>query len=63
MNGRQLSDEARHRRPNLKVVLTTGYTEDTIIHSGRLERGVSLIMKPFSSADLTKKIQEALDDR
>ncbi len=63
MNGRQLSDEARHRRPELKVVLTTGYTEDTIIHSGRLERGVSLIVKPFSFADLTKKIREALDDR
>jgi PAS domain S-box-containing protein len=63
MNGRQLSDEARHRRPNLKVVLTTGYTEDTVINSRRLERGVSLIMKPFSFSDLTKKIREALDDR
>ena len=61
MSGRQLSDEARHRRPELKVVLTTGYTEDTVIHAGRLERGVSLIMKPFSFADLTKKIREALD--
>jgi PAS domain S-box-containing protein len=63
MNGRQLSDEVRHRRPNLKVVLTTGYTEDTVINSRRLERGVSLIMKPFSFSDLTKKIREALDDR
>jgi PAS domain S-box-containing protein len=61
MNGRQLSDEARHRRPELKVVLTTGYTEDTIIHAGRLERGVSLILKPFGFADLTKKIREAFD--
>ena len=61
MNGRQLSDEARQRRPELKVVLTTGYTGDTVIHTGRLERGVSLMAKPFSFVDLTKKVREALD--
>jgi nitrogen-specific signal transduction histidine kinase len=61
MNGRQLSDEARQRRSELKVVLTTGYTGDTVIHTGRLERGVSLMVKPFSFADLTRKVREALD--
>jgi PAS domain S-box-containing protein len=61
MNGRQLSDEARQRRPGLKVVLTTGYTGDTVIHAGRLERGVSLMLKPFSFAELAKKVREALD--
>jgi CheY-like chemotaxis protein len=61
MNGRQLSDEARQRRPELKVVLTTGYTGDTVIHTGRLEKGVSLMVKPFSFADLTRKVREALD--
>jgi CheY-like chemotaxis protein len=55
MNGRQLSDEARQRRHGLKVLLTTGYAKDTIVHAGRLERGVALISKPFSFADLTKK--------
>ena len=55
MNGRQLSDEARQRRPELKVLLTTGYTGDSVIHMGRLETGVSLMVKPFSFADLTKK--------
>ena len=61
MNGRQLSDEARQRRPGLKVVLTTGYTGDSVIHAGRLERGVSLMLKPFSFAELAKKVREALD--
>ena len=65
MNGRQLSDEARQRRSELKVVLTTGYTGDTVIHTGglesRLERGVSMMVKPFSFADLTRKVREALD--
>ena len=61
MNGRQLSDEARQRRPELRVVLTTGYTGDTVLHTGRLERGVSLMVKPFSFADLTRTVREALD--
>ena len=42
-------------------MLTTGYTGDTVIHAGRLERGVSLMLKPFSFADLAKKVREALD--
>ena len=61
MNGRQLRDEARRRRPGLKVLLTTGYIRDAAIHSGRLEPGVALINKPFSFADLTKRVREALD--
>src|SRR6185437_2782283 len=61
MNGRQLSDEARERRRELKVLLTTGYSRDTVLHSGRLEPGVALINKPFSFADLTKKVRETLD--
>ena len=61
MSGRQLSDEARQRRPELRVLLTTGYARDSIIHAGRLEPGVTLITKPFNFADLTKKVREALD--
>jgi PAS domain S-box-containing protein len=61
MSGRQLSDEVRHRRADLKVLLTTGYARDTIVQAGRLEPGVALIGKPFNFADLTKKVREVLD--
>jgi len=61
MNGRQLSDEARRRRSGLKVLLATGYAGDAIIHAGRLEPGVSLMSKPFTFADLTKRVLSALD--
>jgi CheY-like chemotaxis protein len=61
MNGRQLSDEARQRRPGLKVLLTTGYTRDTTIRAGRLERNVALLVKPFTFSDLTTKVREVLD--
>jgi CheY-like chemotaxis protein len=61
MNGRQLSDEARRRRSGLKVLFTTGYAGDAIIRAGRLEAGISLMNKPFTFADLTKRVRDALD--
>ena len=45
MNGRQLSDAARRRRPSLRVLFTSGYTENTVIHYGRLDAGVLLLAK------------------
>ena len=48
MNGRQLADEAPRRRPGLKVLYTTGYAQNAIVHDGGLDPGVQLITKPFS---------------
>jgi signal transduction histidine kinase/ActR/RegA family two-component response regulator len=56
-NGRVLADEARRRRPDLRVLFTTGYTRDAIVHDGKLEGGLELLPKPFSSADLGRRIQ------
>lgn len=61
MNGRQLADEAIHRRPDLKVLFTTGYTRNAIVHNGRLDPGVELIGKPFTYNDLARKIRQVLD--
>jgi signal transduction histidine kinase/ActR/RegA family two-component response regulator len=55
-NGRMLADEARRRRPDLRVLFTTGYTRDAIVRDGRLEEGVELLTKPFSSTDLGRRI-------
>ena len=52
MNGRQLADEARSRRRDLKVLFTTGYARNAIVHDGRLDPGVELITKPFTQARL-----------
>jgi PAS domain S-box-containing protein len=60
INGRQLADEAHRRRPDLKVLFTTGYARNAIVHHGRLDRGVDLLMKPFSQADMAGKIRRAL---
>ncbi len=61
MNGRQLADEVRKRRPGTKVLYTSGYTEDAIFHDGRLDSGVTLLAKPYRKSDLARKIRELLD--
>ena len=57
MNGRQLADVARQRRPDLKVLFVTGYAESAAVGSGRMERGVQLMTKPFAVAALAAKVQ------
>ena len=60
MNGRQLATEALKRRPGLKVLYTSGYTENAIVHHGRLDAGVLLLPKPYLSSDLARMIRTAL---
>jgi signal transduction histidine kinase/ActR/RegA family two-component response regulator len=62
INGRQLADEAARRRPGLKVLFTTGYTRNAIVHHGRLDPGVHLISKPFSFEELGAKVRAVLDE-
>jgi PAS domain S-box-containing protein len=61
MNGRQLADEARKRRPELKVLFTTGYARNAIVHEGRLDVGVEVITKPFSQSALSAKLRDIID--
>jgi CheY-like chemotaxis protein len=61
INGRELADEARRRRPGLKVLYTTGYARNAIVHHGRLDPGVQMIPKPFTYAALAAKIRDILD--
>jgi signal transduction histidine kinase len=60
MNGRQLATEAQKRRPGLNVLFTSGYTENAIVHHGRLDAGVLLLPKPYLSSDLARMIRTAL---
>ena len=61
LNGRQLADQALEFRPDLKVLFTTGYTRNAIVHNGRLDDGVSLITKPFTFDALASKVRKMLD--
>ena len=59
-DGRQLADEVMRRRPGLKVLFTTGYTRNAIVH-GQLDAGVQMIGKPFSFRELGAMVRELLD--
>ena len=61
MNGARLAEEARRRRPGLKVLYTTGYSRNAVVHNGVLDPGVHIIMKPFSLEVLARKVREVLD--
>jgi CheY-like chemotaxis protein len=62
MDGRRLADRARIKRPDLKVLFTTGYTRDAIVHNGVLDSGTHLLPKPFSIDDLAAKVRSMLDE-
>jgi len=61
INGRQLVDAAHIIRPGLKVLYTTGYTRNAIVHNGVLDAGVELIGKPFTIDELAARVRELLD--
>ena len=63
MNGRQLANAARNLNSKLKVLFTTGYARNAIVHEGRLDPGVQLITKPFTYAGLSEKVRDLLDAR
>jgi PAS domain S-box-containing protein len=62
MNGRQLAEEARTLHPRIKVLYTSGYTADAIVHDGRLDPGVNLISKPYRQQDLAFKLRRVLSE-
>ena len=60
MNGRELAEEAQRRRPSLKILHTSGYSHEAIIHDGHLDTGVLLLAKPYQKSDLARMIRSAL---
>ena len=58
MNGRKLADEALKRRPDLRVVYTTGFTRNAVVHNGVLAAGVNFLPKPFTLQQLGDKLRE-----
>ncbi len=60
ISGPSLALELRRRQPGLRVLYTSGYTEDTILHQGKLDEGVMLLNKPYRRDELARKIRAAL---
>lgn len=61
MSGRDLAKAAQEVRPDLRVLYMTGYSRNAVVHHGRLDKGVNLLQKPISQADLATRVRDALD--
>ena len=61
MSGKDLATELRKRNPQLKVLYTSGYTENTIVHHGVVDAGVNFLAKPYVPSDLARRVREVLD--
>jgi FixJ family two-component response regulator len=60
MNGRELSEEMAKRRSPLKVLFTSGYAENAIVHHGRVDPGVHLLVKPYRESHLAGMVRQIL---
>lgn len=60
MNGREVADNALRINPNIRLLFATGYTRNAIVHHGRLDQGVTLLSKPFSTSELLTKVRAIL---
>jgi CheY-like chemotaxis protein len=61
ISGKKLADEALRKQPDLKVLYTTGYTANAVVHGGVLDAGVNLLGKPFTLEQLAAKLRLVLD--
>ncbi|TPL10138.1 response regulator [Mesorhizobium sp. B2-4-14] len=63
MNGRKLAEEAVARQPGLKVIFTTGFTRNAVVHNGVLDHDVHFLAKPFTIEQLAAKLRDVLDTK
>jgi PAS domain S-box-containing protein len=61
MSGKELADRVRSLYPHTRILFTSAYTENAIVHQGVLEKGVALLQKPFTPSALAHKLREVLD--
>lgn len=62
MNGRQLADAARQKRPDLQVLFVTGYAENAVLNHGHLDRGMHVMTKPFAVDALARRVKELISN-
>ena len=61
INGRELAEQLIRRRPEMKVLYMSGYTDNAVLNSGILEKEVAFLQKPFTPLALTQKVRDVLE--
>jgi nitrogen-specific signal transduction histidine kinase/CheY-like chemotaxis protein len=61
MNGREVAEAARALHPEIKVLFTSGYTENAVIHHRKVDEGVELLSKPYTRQLLAQRLRQVLD--
>jgi response regulator RpfG family c-di-GMP phosphodiesterase len=61
MGGKELANRLKTLRPDIKVLFTSGYTDNAIVHHGVLDPGIDFLQKPFSPSAFAQKVREVLD--
>jgi DNA-binding response OmpR family regulator len=62
INGKEMADKARERRPDLKVLFITGYAQNAAIYNGRLDPGMHVLSKPFPMDKLASRIRTIIEE-
>jgi two-component system, cell cycle sensor histidine kinase and response regulator CckA len=61
VSGRELAEQLTRKRPDMKVLYMSGYTDSAVVNSGLLHKEVAFLQKPFTPAALAKKVREVLE--
>ncbi len=62
MSGKELSEHFNRKNPDIKVLFVSGYTDNSIVNHGVIEKGIAFLQKPFSSSSLICKVRDVLDE-